>query len=109
MLICTLKVPQLNELKINVVYFFEYRELRYVFSHIFHCCLQPFVLPTACKLLPLASVTGSGTKILYNLTIQILYVFKWTIIKMCLLNYNNIFLCVSTSPSLWQYTALYLS
>lgn len=58
--ICPLKVPQLNKLKISIFYFYEYRELRYVFSHIFHYCPQPFVLLTACKLLPLAIVTGSN-------------------------------------------------
>lgn len=99
--ICTLPRTCLNKLKINAFYFPGYRELKEVFSHIFIIAYNPLFCqrPANC-LLPPVTVTVSGTKILCGVMIHILHVFKWVIIKTCLLTHNHWF-SVSISTPLW--------
>lgn len=89
------------QLKINAHCFSEYRELKEVFSDMFINACNPLFWqrPVNC-LLPLATVTVGDTKILDNVLIQVIYIFKWIIIKILFLTNNSRF-SVSTLTYLW--------
>lgn len=72
------------QLKINVHCFSEHKALKEVFSDMFINTYNPlFRQRPVNTFLPLDIVTVGDAKILDNVMIPVIYVFKWIIIKIC--------------------------